>query len=155
MKRRNLITAILLLALSVGILAETSTLPIGTLRSPQAGFFPLILSVLLGLLSLILLIQILKGRVREKMAGWVSSGGWKPLGLTTAGLFAFGVFFEKLGYLVSTFLLIAFLVGVVGKNKWVVAILFAFLSALVSYLLFGVMLKTQLPTGILRGILPD
>ena len=149
MRKRDLISGIVLLVLSIGILIETNKLDIGTLSAAQTGFFPFVLSILLGILSLALLGKALKGNSKGKGPSWVSSGDWKPLILTLGILFSFGIFFERLGYLVSTFLLISVLVRVIGKRKWWVVLLFAFLSTLVSYLIFGVLLKTQLPVGIM------
>jgi putative tricarboxylic transport membrane protein len=155
MRRRNLATAIFLLMFSILILWETGKLPIGTLKSSQAGFFPLVLAILLGILSLIRLIQILIGKLEEKKELWVHTNGWRDLGFTVGALFAFGAFFERLGYLVSTFLLIVFLMKFVGRTKWLNGIVFAVLSTLFSYLLFEILLKTQLPEGLLKGVLSD
>jgi putative tricarboxylic transport membrane protein len=155
MRGRNLVTAIVLLIFSIVILLETGKLPIGNLRSSQAGFFPLVLAILLGILSLILLIQTIMGKIEEKKEPWVNTRGWKDLGLTVSALFVFGAFFERFGYLVSTFLLIFFLMKFVGRTKWLNGIVFALLSTIFSYLLFEILLKTQLPAGLLKGVLPD
>jgi putative tricarboxylic transport membrane protein len=149
MKQRNLVSGIILLALAIATLVETNKLEIGTLLSPQTGFFPFILAILLGILSLILLGQAITEKDERKVPSWVSSGGWKTLSLTLGGLLFFAIFFERLGYLVSTFLLISLLVGAIGKRKWWLVILFAFLSTLISYLIFGILLKTELPAGIM------
>jgi putative tricarboxylic transport membrane protein len=155
MRRRNLVTAILLLAFSIVIFFETGKLPIGNLKSPQAGFFPFVMVILLGMLSLIFLMQIILGKIEEKKESWVNTGGWKALGLTVGALFVFGIFFERLGYLVSTFLFVAFLMKFVGRTKWLNGMVFAFLTTIISYLLFDILLKTQLPAGLLKGVLPD
>ncbi len=149
MKKRDLITSIILLALSIAILLEIREFPIGKLSSPQMGFFPLILAVLLGILSLVLLGQAIKGKDEGEIPSWVSSGREKIFILTVGILFIFPIFFERLGYLISVFLLIALLFGTIGKKKWWVVIMVAFFSALASYLVFGILLNTQLPMGIL------
>ena len=64
-------------------------------------------------------------------------------------LFAFAFLFEFLGYMISTFLLIAFLSLAIGSQKWWLAILAAFISSVVSYLIFGLLLGASLPAGIL------
>lgn len=151
MKKRDLILGFILLALAIATLVETSKLPIGSLSSPHVGFFPLITAILLGILSLVLLGQAIRGKDIKKIPLWVSSGGWKPLSLTVGFLFLFNIFFERLGYLISTFLFIAFLVGISGKKWWVV-IIYAFFAALASYLIFGLLLKAQLPGGMLEGL---
>jgi hypothetical protein len=148
MKKRNLVSGIILLAFSIGTLLESRELEIGTLSSAQTGFFPFFLSILLAILSIILLGQAMKGQNEGTIPVWVSKGGWRRLGLTLGVLFFFTAFFERLGYLISTFLLIFILVKAIGNRKWWVAFLFAFLSTLGSYLIFGILLKTPLPPGI-------
>lgn len=149
MKKRNFISGIILLAIAIGVLVEVNKLQIGKLSSPQAGFFPLILAVFLGILSLVFMGQAIKGRDEGEIPLWVSSGRWKILGLTVGVLFIFAIIFERLGYLISTFLLIALLFGAIGKRKWWMVIMVALFSTMASYLIFGVLLKSQLPAGIL------
>ncbi len=151
MKKRNLITSIILLAFSIATLAETSKFPIGKLSSPKIGFFPFFLAILLGILSLVLLGQAIKMRGEGEIPLWVSSGRGKIFMLTVGVLFIFPIFFERLGYLISTFLLIALLFGAIGQKKWWVVIIVAVFSTLASYLVFAILLKTPLPVGILGG----
>ena len=71
------------------------------------------------------------------------------MGLALGALFAFAFLFEHLGYIITTFLLIAFLLRAIEPQKWWVVILVAFLCSLVSFLVFGLLLNIQLPPGIL------
>jgi putative tricarboxylic transport membrane protein len=154
MKKGDLITSIVLLALAVVTLLYAIKLPFGTLKSPHVGFFPLVVAILLGIFSLFLLWQAIKEKEGISFF-WRGSEGWKRISLTLGTLFAIAIFFERLGYVISTLLLIAFLLWVIGRQKWWVVIMTAFLSALGFYLLFGILLKSQLPTGILSVILGD
>jgi len=153
MKKRNLILGIILLTLAIATLIETRKLPIGSLSSPQAGFFPLVLAIILGILSLVFLRQTIRGKDEGKAPPWASGGGLGHLILTVGVLFLYGFSFEPLGYLISTFLLIIFLVGAPGRKKWWVVITVALLSTAVSYLLFDTLLEASLPKGILGSIL--
>jgi hypothetical protein len=148
MKKRNLVSGLILLTFSIGTFFESRNLEIGTLSSAQTGFFPFILSILLAILSMILLGQAMKGKNEGAIPAWVSKGGWRGISLTLGVLFFFAIFFERLGYLISTFLLIFILVKAIGDRKWWVAVFFALLSTLGSYLIFGILLKTPLPPGI-------
>jgi putative tricarboxylic transport membrane protein len=149
MKRARLITSAILLLLACATLIETSKLPIGDLHSPQAGFFPLMIGLLLGTFSVVLLVQSLREKTGETRPVSESSGRRKRILLTLGALFFVALLFERLGYLISTFLLIGFLLAAVSMQRWWVVITTAFLSSLLSYLLFGVVLKTQLPDGVL------
>ena len=66
MRKTDIIVSIILLGLSIATLLEIKQLPIGNLTLPQPGFFPLILAILLGILSLVLLGQAVKGTERRK-----------------------------------------------------------------------------------------
>ena len=151
MKRARLITSAVLLALACVTLLETGKLPIGNLHSPQAGFFPLLIGLLLGVFSVVLLFQTLKEKRGETSPAPTPSGRQKRVLLTLGALFCVALFFERLGYLISTFLLIGFLLATVSRQKPWVVITTAFLSSVISYLLFGVVLQTQLPAGILSS----
>lgn len=154
MKKGDLISSIVLLALAAVALMYAIKLPFGTLKSPHVGFFPLIVAILLGILSLCLLWQAIKEKEGISFF-WSSSEGWKRISLTFGALFATAISFERLGYVISTLLLMAFLLRVIGRQKWSVVIMTAFLSALGFYLVFGILLKSPLPTGILSVILGD
>ena len=145
MKKRDLILSVILLALAIATLVETEKLPVGTLSSPQVGFFPLLIAILLGILSLVLLGQAIKRKDAEKILPLAGSGGWKLFGLTVGVLFLFALFFERLGYLISTFLLIVFLARMSGKKQWRVVFIYGAFATLATYLIFGVLLKAPLP----------
>ena len=151
MRKTDIVAGIILLALSIITLLEIRQLPVGNLASPQPGFFPLILAIILSILSVVLLRQAIQTKEKGKGKGkfWGSSGGRKRISLTLGVLFIVAIFFERVGYLISAFFLIAFLLVAIGNQKWWVAITAGFLSAMVSYLLFGLLLKGSLPAGIL------
>ena len=69
--------------------------------------------------------------------------------MAVGALVAFGFLFESLGYLISVFLLIGFLLRVIEPMRWWLMITIALLSSVLSYLLFGVLLSTPLPAGLL------
>lgn len=147
MKKSGFIATIPLLAFACGAFIEARKLPFGSLSSPRAGFFPLILSALLAVFSLPLLLESLKER--EARSG-LRPGTWKRVGLTLGALFAYGFLFESLGYIVTTFLFVGFLLRAVDRQGWLRAFTVAFCASLASYLLFGLLLRSPLPAGILR-----
>jgi putative tricarboxylic transport membrane protein len=148
MRRANLISAVTLLGLALAALLEVSKLPFGRLNAPQAGFFPLILALLLAVFSLVLLAQSIGGP-KEKSEASQGAATWKKIVLALAPLVVFGVLFESLGYVISTFLFIAFLLRAVERQKWSLVVVVAFLTSLTTYLVFGLLLNTPLPGGIL------
>jgi putative tricarboxylic transport membrane protein len=150
MGKTGVISALALLALALAALLEASKLPFGKLSSPQAGFFPLILAAILAAFSLLLLGQAIKERQEGASAFRIGPGTWKRISLAIGALVAFALVFESLGYITSTFLLIAFLLRAVERQKWWLVAVVAFSTSLVTYLIFGLFLETPLPPGILR-----
>jgi len=149
MGHRNFNSSIVLLGIAIAIFVETRKLPIGSFRAPQMGFFPFILGIMLTIFSLLLLWQTIKEKGRGRSHTSVRSGNWKGIGLTLGALFAYAFLLECLGYILSTFLLIVFLLRVIGAQKWWVVISGALLSSLASFLIFDLLLDVPLPAGIL------
>lgn len=147
MRKSVTITAILFLVLALGAFIEARKLPFGRISAPQAGFFPLILSVLLAITSLLVLVEALKGQDEAAVVSERLSR--KSISLALGALFAYALLFESLGYLVTTFLFVAFLMRAVDREKWGLAIAVAFSASFLSYVLFGLLLHTPLPGGFL------
>ena len=149
MRRTGVISAVTLLGLALVALLEASKLPFGRLSSPQAGFFPLILAIFLAIFSLVLMAQTINEPKEESGASRGGSAIWKRIILAVGALVVFGVLFESLGYIISTFLLIAFLLRAVEQQKWSLVVVVAFFTSLATYLVFGLLLNAPLPGGIL------
>jgi putative tricarboxylic transport membrane protein len=149
MRRTDVISAATLLALALAALLEASKLPYGRLNSPQPGFFPLILAIFLAIFSLVLLAQSIRGTKEESRGSSREAAIWKRIVLAVGALVVFGVLFESLGYIISTFLFIAFLLSVVEQQKWSLVVVIAFFTSLATYLVFGLLLNSPLPGGIL------
>lgn len=148
MRRTGVISAATLLALALAALFEASKLPFGRLSSPQPGFFPVILASFLTIFSLVLMAQAMVGSKKESGASRAGSAIWKRIFLAVGALVVFGVLFESLGYIISTFLFMAFLLRAVEQQKWSLVVVVAFFTSLTTYLVFGLLLNTPLPGGI-------
>jgi putative tricarboxylic transport membrane protein len=149
MRRTDVISAVTLLALALAALLEASKLPFGRLNSPQPGFFPLILAIFLAIFSLALMAESIREAKEESRSASGESGIWKRIVLAVGALFVFGVLFESLGYILSTFLFIAFLLRAVEQQNWSLVVVVAFFTSLATYLVFALLLNTPLPGGIL------
>jgi hypothetical protein len=148
-KTRDVISSIFFLAVAMVVFIGVAKLPIGTLDSPRIGLWPLIQAVLLTLLSLILLGQAVKRKDQEKTPFLAGPGSWQRIGVTLGALVGVGLLYETLGFLISVFLLIVLLGRLIGSMKWWMALMVAVASSLCSYGLFGLLLDTPLPAGIL------
>lgn len=149
MRKRNLISSIVLLVMGLAMMAESMRLPFGSLRAPEVGFLPLILAILLIALSLIFLVQSIRRQKNEKEVPLeMRFGNWVRIGLALFALVASTLFFESLGYIINSFFLVAFLLCTVEPQKWWIAVGIALLSSFGSYILFVSLLGTTLPKGI-------
>ena len=148
MKRSNIIIAIILLGLSGYLLIESMRLGFGGLRTPQAGFFPTILSAVLAVLSLVLLGQSTKEKGETASPFRLGSQSWRRIALVVGVLLAFGFSVDFLGYTISSFLLVAVLLRAIEPMRWSLIIIIALSTSAISYGIFGWLLQTPLPTGI-------
>jgi putative tricarboxylic transport membrane protein len=132
---------------SAGTVFLSSKLPFGSFATPGAGFLPFSVGVLMLLLSLILFIQSLSKGEEGRKGLWAKGGTGRVL-LILLSLVLYGLFLEKLGFILTTFLLMGFLLLAIGKVRKSVVILLSLVSSLGCYGVFQVWLNVQLPKGI-------
>ena len=147
--RSNIAVAAALLALAGYIFLAAASLPFGTMRVPQTAFFPRTLAVLLGIMSLILLARALAGR--EALGGGekIETQGWIRIVVTLMTLAGFALVLERLGFLLTTFLLMISLLRAIEAQKWRKVVVVALATALISYAIFSWLLGVPLPAGLL------
>ena len=104
---------------SLVYLLQAKDLRFGTLTSPGVGFLPMIAGTGAAILSLIVFLSGLRKRVQGKD----SPVEWKKLGLFLAGLILYVPALETIGYALSTFALMLYLLKVSGAKGWVVPVL--------------------------------
>ena len=117
-------------------------LRLGVLRNPGPGFLPLIMALIMIFLALIVLA---KGIVRPE--GPLKKLSWKRHTLAIASVFFYGLLLEAIGFLLSTFVLMFILFGLLveGDNRWRRVSLYAGAGACASWLVFSVALKIPFP----------
>lgn len=141
----------ILLGLTISI--WSATFPFGASEAPGPGFLPLTLGLILILLGSILFVQ----RITQK--GIISSrasvplipvgAAFKRVTFTLGGMLLSTALLEYLGFILTVFFLILFLMRAIQPHKWRIALFYAVISALSSYVIFKVLLKTSLPRGLL------
>src|SRR5262245_13656619 len=122
MRRLDIAASLALLALAAFILFEANELPFGSFRVPQTAFFPKILSLLLLMFSLVLLAQAIRAEKTARGPEQIATEGWVRIGATLATMVAFALVLEILGFLLSTFLLMAMLLRAIEAQPWHVVI---------------------------------
>jgi hypothetical protein len=123
----------------------------GSFHQPQAGFMPFLSGLVLGLLALVDLISGVinhwKGEKADKEI-WADIH-WGKLLLTLVMLFIYTVFFNTLGFIIATILLLFFLYRVMEPRPWWVVIIASFITTGLFYVGFKIGLDSQLPGGFL------
>jgi putative tricarboxylic transport membrane protein len=66
-----------------------------------------------------------------------------------AAITAYAFSLEKIGFLINTFLFICLLLKVVEPQTWKTAILAGLITSIAANLVFNVIFRTHIPTGIL------
>jgi Tripartite tricarboxylate transporter TctB family len=134
------------LLLAAFICVEAWQVPFGSLRMPGAGFFPLLLGVTLGVLSLLLFGTSLLGPGGEPIDVRPER---REVVQLAASIFVAVFLFERAGFLLTMALFVAVVMKMLGTMRWVTAILFALLGSIAAYVVFGRLLLIALPSGLL------
>jgi putative tricarboxylic transport membrane protein len=142
------------LIIGIGITFGSLKYGLGTLQSPGAGFITFFAGAILSLLSVGLFISSFRGQEPRRGLGilWKGLEAGKVIYVLSL-LVVYALVLKYLGFLVSTFLLLALLFRVKATYRLLKIIILALLITAGSYLLFEVWLKVQLPKGILGGII--
>jgi len=132
-----------LFSLYIGV--ESVRLGLGSYQQPGPGFISFCASVILGVLSLALVFLAFFGRTTERET-WHNRG---QIAMVFLAILGFTLLLERLGFLLTTLLLIWFLLKVVERRGWGFSVGVAVVVAGASYVVFDVWLSAQLPAGIL------
>jgi putative tricarboxylic transport membrane protein len=122
---------------------------IGPLNAPGPGFFPALIGGVFSLLSMALFITtfLAKDQPSEVRSFWKEKKSWRRVLLSLLSLVFYLISLNYLGYRITTFLFILFLLKFVGKRRWGSSILIALLVSWGSYVVFKTGLGVSLPKG--------
>lgn len=153
MRKRNLVAAVLLIALGVGYAVLTYDLPSRNIENATGpSFFPWIVGTLLLVLSGTLLIQGILPVVSDK----VPKAPEIPLSRYLIGLVVFVVYLAALptlGFIAANIPLFACLMVIYGERRplWVIG--GSVIISLASFFVFRDVFQIRLPSGILEGLI--
>ncbi len=151
MKRTYLISDLIWIGFAALVCWGGLKLGFGSFHQPQAGFMPFLSGMILGLLALVDLISGVINHWKGEKADREIWGNihWGKLFLTLALLFIYTVFFNTLGFIIATILLLFFLYRVMEPRPWWVVVTASVITTGLFYLGFKVGLDSQLPGGFL------
>jgi len=116
---------------------------VGSPKSPGAGFWPLLIAVAMAGLGLSLMTR----SSRAGASGAASGFRWSRFGIALGTLGFYVVTLEPLGYLLATAVLLFVQLRWVESRSWRTCAWIAVLTAVISFVLFRVLLKVPLPAG--------
>ena len=150
LKRDEIIGGVVLFLFGAVTVLLSLKMPIGTFRMAGTGMFPLFLGILLMFLSCLFLLKLFykskKTTVRRDSVAEVR-GSPIQLILFLGTMVLATAFFNQLGYPLSSFLLMAALLRILGVKRWRLNLPISFIAAVVCYFLFVQWLQIPLPKG--------
>jgi len=78
----------------------------------------------------------------------IKGTNWPKISLILASLVLYASFLERMGFVLTTFVLLSFLLGLSEGRKWLRILGIASAAALGSFALFELWLKIRLPKGL-------
>jgi len=149
MKKSDQWSGVVFLLIAVLICLGAANLPYGNIRTPGPGFFPLWIGIILGSMSIGLIVKPTTQREKANMIKELLSEKvrWVKVLFVIVCLILYGALMKYIGFLVITFLFIAFLLRFVDPQPWRKVIGWALIGSTGCYLIFEVWIKLRLPKG--------
>jgi putative tricarboxylic transport membrane protein len=152
--RRDKWSSLVWCAVGLFICVGSLRLSLGELRNPGPGFLSFYAGLILGGLALAVHWQSRKAsspheRTETETIWRNAQRGWKMV-MTVGALLAYAVLMNYLGFLISTFIFLAFLLRAIEPQRWSVALLGSLAASVAFYCIFEMGLKSQLPRGLIR-----
>jgi hypothetical protein len=150
LKRDEAIVGVVILLFGAATTLLSLKMPIGTFRMAGTGMFPLCLGIILILLSAIFILKLLfqgkKGQIKKEGSIEFSESS-KQLIFFLGAMVLATLFFNRLGYPLTSFLLLVALLRILGIKKWGLSLSISVLTAVGSYFLFVKWLNIPMPKG--------
>ena len=150
MKKTNLIAgaASSLFWVAVGILVcyGATRLGLGSVGEPGAGFIFFWSGLILVLLSVMVLAESV--RSTDDTVQEMGEMTWAKIAQVLLSLLLYAFFLERLGFVLTTCVLLSFLLGWIEEVNWRRSLAVACAAALACFAIFELWLKIRLPKGI-------
>ncbi len=129
--------------------AVSSKMPLGTLRAPGSGMFPVALGGLLVVMSAVAILRTVLRERRQEGEGLRLDVTRSKVGLALLVMILVTAILNWAGYPLAAFLLVLGLVRILGEKRWATSLLFSIMAAGGAHVVFVTWLKVPLPRGFL------
>ena len=152
MKKENLASGFwLLLALYLAV--ESYRLGLSAGNRPGPGFFPFGAAVAIAIIAFFRFLKHVRQNAALDSSESAARSEARLVVYVIAGMFAYALLFDVLGFFLCTFFLVGFYLKGVAVRSWLVSLSFAIAVALVSHLFFEVLLNAPLPRGMMDWLI--
>ncbi len=148
MSLKDIISTLFWIIIGVLVSFASIKLNIGDVKHPGPGFMSFYAGLILIFLTLLMAgSKIKKGRDTKSVS--FAQAINVNFVIVLCSLFGFALILNFLGFLVSIGLFVFVLLKITAKKKWLTPLLWSIGVSLVTYFVFSVLLKCNLPLGIL------
>lgn len=148
MQRIHQSAALLFMVGSVFVVWEAWKLDYYSKLGPGAGFFPFWLGLFFGVLSFVWLVQVSLQSGRPKEGAFLPrEGGTRRILLILASLVVLGCLMNLIGFQLTMFLFLVFLLMILGRQKLLVTLIIALPCSVGVYHVFVTYLDVPLPVA--------
>jgi len=149
LRRYDITSTIFFLLISAYVVWTGVRLGFGEWREPGPGFIAVLSGILLGALSFAYLVMARFGTgiADRDRCFFPEVGSGRRVGLILAALAGFALLLERLGFLISTFLFLLFLLRVIQPQRWRTTLVMSVTTAIVCLVVFQIWLQVQFPEG--------
>jgi len=149
-REKDQISALLGVAIAVGICFGSIKLSLGEYHKPGPGFFPFLLGSALGAISILIFFQTFKKMtVDEGKPFWPNPQRSLKMTYILIALILYALAMNYLGFPLSTLLFLGFLLKAVEPQRWSVVLSGSILGTIFFYGVFQYWLDIPFPSGIL------
>jgi putative tricarboxylic transport membrane protein len=153
MKKHELISSLVWMALGVLFLIGSIGLGPGKSDEPGPGFFPFVMAAcLISFSSIHFISSLIRAGQSSVGAGkrfWPKNSGIKRILFTIILLVGFVLALNYLGFILNTFFFMLIMLRLVERQKWRRVLLIGSLTTILSYATFQLWLRSNLPAGFL------
>lgn len=144
------LSAVIGVATGLFVVHHALTYKIGSLASPQLGFFPLVSGIaIVGFSAFGLAIASWQANSGQGWQPLLKDGDWRRPLVVVVLLLAYAALFETLGFPITTFLFLLLLLLIVERVAPIHAAIVSLTITASAYALFAVLLRVQFPKGAL------
>jgi len=141
--QRDFFSGLMFIVVGIVFAVGATNYSMGSSAKPGAGYFPLILSVLMAILGAVVLFKSLT--IETEGGDPIGDIAWRPLIVIVVAITVFGLSINRLGLVVSVPILILITSLAGDEFKWLGVVVNAIVLTVFSWLIFVYGLKLTIP----------